>query len=141
MDINDIYDETEEMQKGMLPSEEDMDELESSTALIESNHRYVEALKANGIIRPELPREERMEKMEDDALRVYEEGLNNPNIQFRDRKAVADKVLEIRGVINKQKDTSTGGGNTFVFSNDAALSIAEILGSASRREMRDVSDG
>ena len=136
------FEETEEIQKAYLPSEDDLPafveedgEDENLPAL--SAERYLSSLRQQGLIRPELPAEERWEKMESDAMRVYEEGLNNTNIQYKDRKATADKVFEIRGIL-KQKGGEKGG-NTFVFSDDAAEKMVKVF-TGLQRSYREVVD-
>lgn len=139
------FNETEKIQKSLLPSEservifEDLgnEEMDENLPALDAE-RYMSDLRDRGMIRPELPIDERWDKMESDAMRVYEEGLNNANIQFKDRKATADKVFEIRGLL-KQKGTEKGG-NTFVFSNDAAEKIAKVF-TGLQRSYRDVTDG
>jgi hypothetical protein len=84
------------------------------------------------------PAETRIQEMESRALDVYEEALSNKDVPFNQRRAVADKVLEITGVI----DTSKGkgeSGNTFVFSDTFAQKFLNAAGKVSDA-LRVVSD-
>jgi hypothetical protein len=145
MEIFMDFDKTEELQKDFLPSELDAlealevsgdDEGEGGLVPI-NNERYIAMLHQQGLIRPELPPEERWDKMESDATRVYEEGLNNSNLPFKERRAVADKVFEIRGLLKKGGTKDENGGNTFVFSDEAAGNMMKIFSGLGRKE-RDV---
>lgn len=135
------FDETEEIQKSLLPSEvelleaSDVEELDDDDSGI---GRYLQSMQEKGIIRDELPKDERWDEMENGAMRVFEEGVNNPSLPFKERRAVAEKIFEIRGVLGKKK-SDDGGGNTFVFSSEAAGNIAKVL-SGLNRSMKDVTE-
>lgn len=116
------YDKIEEQQEETLPSEyeEKEDELRET---------YQDYLKRNGYVQDWKSEDERLDQMKHDALSLYEEGLNNGNIPFGQRRQVADKVLEITGVIPSKKDKENGG-NTFVFSEKFAerfMNVAEKM--------------
>lgn len=113
---------------------------EDTSAIITLGEKYIEELRESGIIRDTLKPDDRWAKMEDDAMRVYEEGLNQATIPFKLRKSVADKVLEIRGIIKKPGDRSNGStSNTYVFSPEATSRIFDSLG-AMNNNMRIVND-
>ena len=139
MEIMIDFDETEEVQRSLLPSEGDVGELipaDDDDDNDDSAERYLEVMRERGLVRDELPKEERWEEMENGAMRVFEEGVNNPNLPFKERRAVAEKIFEIRGVLGK-KSSDNSGGNTYVFSDEAAATMAKLFGNLSHR-MRDV---
>lgn len=114
------YERIENQQEDDLPSEyEDNEE-----SLRES---YQEFLKRQGYLTETKTEEERFEKLKKDAISLYETALTDNSIPFGQRRQVADKVLEITGVIKPKND---GGGNTFVFSDsfgEKFLNIAEKM--------------
>lgn len=138
MEISIDFDETEEVQRSLLPSESEAGELIPVDDDEFGYERYLQEMQQRGLIRPELPKEERWEEMENGAMRVFEEGVNNPNLPFKERRATAEKIFEIRGILGK-KGSDSGGGNTFVFSDQAAGNIAKLLSAMGRGE-RDVTE-
>jgi len=135
------YDLIEKQQESLLPSEyeERLDELEQT---------YSDFVRSKGEITEIKPIEDRLKAMEKSALDVYEQGLTDPSINFNQRRQVADKVLEITGVIDKNK-TKDNQGNTFVFSDKFAekfMKVAEkfqgsfVSESETNDNMRDVSN-
>lgn len=105
----DRYTAVEQQQQQALPSEVDQYE-----PVIRQEYADYIAKEAKEVDR--RPVKDRIKDMERLALDVYEEGLINEDIAYNQRRQVADKVLEITGVIDK-KGTLTSGGNTFVFSD------------------------
>lgn len=138
MEIMIDFDETEETQRQLLPSETEVVQADESDEADDDygQERYLATLRDRGLVRDELPKEERWDEMENGAMRVFEEGVNNPNLPFKERRAVAEKIFEIRGVLGKKRNDD-GGGNTYVFSDDAATKLAKLFGGFQRNE-RDV---
>lgn len=112
------YESIEKQQESLLPSE--FDQLEEELSLT-----YDEYLREKGEITEVKPVSDRLKQMEKSALDVYEQGLTDPSIQFSQRRQVADKVLEITGVIDKNKDKGNSG-NTFVFSDKFAEKFMKV---------------
>ena len=115
--------EVEQRQASELPSE-----VEQLEPIIRKD--YKDYVLATGKPAEEQPAMERVKNMEKLALNVYEEGLTSGNVPFSQRKQVADKVLEITGVIKKDKG-SDNGGNTFVFSDDFAKKFLQAASKVS----------
>lgn len=113
------YEKIEQQQQTLLPSEyeEKADELELT---------YEDYLREKGEITEVKPVDQRLKQMEKSALDVYEQGLTDPTIQFSQRRQVADKVLEITGVIDKNKGKEGNNGNTFVFSDKFAEKFMKV---------------
>ena len=140
MEISLDFDETEEVQRAMLPNENDAVLIEDIDDDDNGRDRYLAQLTERGMIRPELPKEERWDEMENGAMRVFEEGVNNASLPFRERRAVAEKIFEIRGVLGRNNNNDNGG-NTFVFSDEAAANVAKVFSSLNRSgHERTVSD-
>ena len=70
---------------------------------------------------------ERIQDMESMALDVYEEGLTSHEVPYNQRRQVADRVLEITGIIDKTKGLGQQG-NTFVFSDGFAEKFLAAAG-------------
>lgn len=119
------YDTIEQQQAADLPSE--VDQFEPVI-----RHQYREYALQNATDADERPAMIRIKEMERKALDVYDEGLTNSEVPYNQRRQVADKVLEITGVIDKGKGGSDGG-NTFVFGDsfaDKFVAAAERIGSS-----------
>jgi t-SNARE complex subunit (syntaxin) len=138
--MNDLeldYDEIEQQQQQDLPSEFEDNEMDLQRS-------YDDYLQEQGELLPVKSIDERFNKMKNDALAVYEQGLNDSSIAFSQRRQVADKVLEITGVIKKDR-TSDGPGNTFIFSDNFAERLLQVAEKVKNnftdlhpRELRDV---
>lgn len=116
------YERIEEQQSNLLTSEYDeaFDELEQT---------YDQFLRQQGELQTVKDVPERLKAMEKSALDVYELGLTDSSISYSQRRQVADKVLEITGVIDKNKGKDNSG-NTFVFSDkfaDKFMKVAEKM--------------
>lgn len=111
------YDKIEEQQEDILPSEYE----ERSQELRET---YQEYLKRTGAVEEEKSQDERFEQLKKDAISLYEQALRDNNIPFGQRRQVADKVLEITGVIKTK--TQESNGNVFVFSDDFGEKFLDV---------------
>jgi hypothetical protein len=113
------YEDIEQDQMKDLPSEADLPTPEQTGIDIYlANHQ---------VVKRRDPRDpNRWKDLEDKAVRVYEDGLD-ADMDFKHRKAVADTVMEIQGRRGNKNDK--GGGQTIIFSDDAAKNLVSGLSS------------